>query len=133
MLAGMMVDIGQFFLLARAASYPALESNIDRFTEFMTVWKTPISRSVLEAFELPDDIVDALDNETFCDDDWPPQTLRSIVRTALLASDVPNPFEREKPSIPEEADDFEFDKQQFIALLDVTRTGKDSMLKAILG
>jgi HD-like signal output (HDOD) protein len=133
LLAGMMVDIGQFFLLARAASYPALEKNIDRFTEFMSVWKTPISRSVLEAFELPDDIIDALDDETFCNGDWPPQTLRSIVRTALLASDAPNPFEREKPSMPENADDFEFDQQQFTALLDVTRIGKDSVLNAVFG
>jgi len=133
MLTGMMSDIGQFFLLARAASYPALESNIDRFSEFMAVWKSPISRSVLEAFELPDDIIDALDDETLRDDDWPPQTLHGIIQTAILASDVPNPFEREKPSRLKEADNVEFDQQQFVALLDVTRAGKDAVLNAVFG
>jgi HD-like signal output (HDOD) protein len=31
MLAGIMIDIGQFFLLARAADYPALEENMSRW------------------------------------------------------------------------------------------------------
>ena len=133
MLTGMMTNIGQFFLLARAASYPALESNIERFSEFLTVWKNPISRSVLEAFELPDDIIDALDDENLRDDDWPPQTLHGIMQASILATDVPNPFERVKSPTLEDADDIEFDKQQFIALLDVTRAGKEAVLNAIFG
>ena len=133
MLTGMMVDIGQFFLLARAADYPALENNTDRFSEFMTVWKTPISRSVLEAFELPNDIIDALNNEIFYDDCWPPQTLQDIVQAAILASDIPNPFEREKPSIPKDDERTEFDELQFFALLDVTRAHKDAILDTIYG
>ncbi|MCL1861669.1 MAG: HDOD domain-containing protein [Proteobacteria bacterium] len=133
MLTGMMVDIGQFFLLARAASYPALESNIDRFSEFMAVWKDPISRSVLEAFELPEEIIDALDGEAPCDG-WPPQTLRGIVQTAMQAADSPNPFERGKPSVPQDGSNAdEFDKQQFASLLDTTRAGKDTILSAIHG
>ena len=131
MLTGMMVDVGQFFLLARAAAYPALVNSIDRFSEFMTVWKNPISRSVLEIFELPDDIVDALDSESLCDDEWPPQTLRDVVRVAILATDTPNPFEHEKPSVPKDDSFTEFDQQQFIALLDVTRADKDTILDTI--
>ncbi|MCL1824885.1 MAG: HDOD domain-containing protein [Betaproteobacteria bacterium] len=127
---GMMVDIGQFFLLARAADYPALESNIGRFSEFMAVWKDPISRSVLEAFELPDEMVDALDGEAPCDG-WPPQTLRGIVQTAILASDAPNPFEHGKPCVPQGDSDTESDRQQLASLLDATRAGKDAILNAI--
>lgn len=133
MLTGMMVDIGQFFLLARTTDYPALENNIERFSEFMAVWKDPISRSVLEVFELPDDIVDALDNESICDDGWPPQTLRDTVRAAILATDMPNPFDREKPSVPENNPQTEFDEQQFLALLDITRANRDAILSTIYG
>jgi HD-like signal output (HDOD) protein len=133
MLTGMMVDVGQFFLLARVANYPTLESNIDRFFEFMTVWKDPISRSVLEAFELPNDIIDALDSETFCEDGWPPQTLRDIVQAAILASNIPNPIEGKKPFAQIDDSDIGFDQQQFTALLDATRAGKDAMLSAIYG
>jgi HD-like signal output (HDOD) protein len=131
MLTGMMADIGQFFLLARVTSYPTLESNIDRFFEFMAVWKDPISRSVLEAFELPSDIIDALDNEAFCEEGWPPQTLHDIVQAAILASSAPNPIKSKKPSAHD--GDPWFDPQQFSALLDATRSGKDSMLNAIYG
>ena len=133
MLTGMMIDIGQFFLLARAANYPALESNLERFSEFLAVWKSPVSRSVLEAFELPDDIIDALDGETLRDDDWPPQTLHGIMQASILATDAPNPFERAKAPTLKDADNIEFDEQQFIALLDITRDGKDSILNAIFG
>ncbi|MDR2015838.1 MAG: HDOD domain-containing protein [Azoarcus sp.] len=133
MLTGMMVDIGQFFLLARVADYPALESNIDRFFEFMDVWKAPISRSVLEAFELPNDIVDALDNETFREDGWPPQTLHDIVQAAIQASNVPNPTERRKPSRQKDGSNTGFDQQQLATLLDETRAGKDAILNAIYG
>ena len=133
MLTGMMVDIGQFFLLARVSTYPTLANNIDRFSEFMTVWKNPISRSVLEVFELPDDIVDALDDDTLRDDEWPPQTLQDVVRIAILATDVPNPFEHKKPSMPKDNSHTEFDQQQFIALLDITRVDKDAIVDAIYG
>jgi HD-like signal output (HDOD) protein len=133
MLTGMMVDIGQFFLLARVADYPSLEDNIDRFFEFMSVWKDPISRSVLEAFELPNDIIDALDGEAFCDNGWPPQTLHDIVQAAILATNVPDPTERKKPAKQEDDSDAGFDQQQFTALLDATRAGKEAMLSAIYG
>ena len=131
MLTGMMVDIGQFLLLARIADYPALEGNIDRFFDFMTVWKSPISRSVLEAFELPGDIIDALEGEVFCDGEWPPQTLHGIVQTAILATDVPNPFERRRDFVPK--DDTSFDQQKFAALLDAAHDSKSAILNAIFG
>jgi len=133
MLVGMMVNIGQFFLLARAANYPALESNIGRFSEFMDIWKTPVSRSVLDVFELPDDIVEALEDNEAPYDNWPPQTLHGIVQTALLATEATNPFEREKPSLPKDSDNTHFDPQQFTALLDVTRADKHAILNAIFG
>ncbi|MDR2207551.1 MAG: HDOD domain-containing protein [Azoarcus sp.] len=129
MLTGMMVDIGQFFLLARVANYPILENNIDRFFEFMTMWRDPISRSVLETFELPSDIIDALDSETPCEDDWPPQTLHDIVQTAILATNVPDPIQRNPPV----AHGIEFDQEQFTALLDASRPGKDAILSALYG
>jgi HD-like signal output (HDOD) protein len=135
MLAGMMVDIGQFFLLARVADYPALEGDFARFTEFVSVWNTPISRSVLEAFELPDDIVDALDNDNPYSGAWPPEALHDIVQIANLATAENNPFTpRKNASSPEAEDDsLGIDKAQFDHLLEETRAGKDAMLHAVHG
>jgi HD-like signal output (HDOD) protein len=133
MLTGMMIGIGQFFLLARVSDYPALESNIERVFEFVSVWEDPISRSVLEAFELPNDIIDALGGETFCEDGWPPQTLRDVVQAAIRATSVPNPLGHESLSRQRDNGDVGYDPQQFAALLDAARIGKDAMLNAIYG
>ncbi|MDR1662423.1 MAG: HDOD domain-containing protein [Azoarcus sp.] len=134
MLAGMMVDIGQFFLLARASDYPALEGDFGRFAEFVSVWNAPISRAVLEAFELPDDIVDALDNGNPYSGAWPPEELHDIVRVALLAAEERSPFkDMSKTGSEAESGDSGIDKAQFDSLLEETRVGKDAMLHAVHG
>ncbi|MDR3213063.1 MAG: HDOD domain-containing protein [Azoarcus sp.] len=134
MLAGMMVDIGQFFLLARVSNYPALENNLERFAEFVSVWNDPISRSVLEAFELPDDIVDALDHSGPYSGDWPPETLHDIVRVATLAARERNPFdELRKIAAGTESDAEGIDKAQLASLLEETHAGKEAMLGAVSG
>ncbi|MDR0700890.1 MAG: HDOD domain-containing protein [Azoarcus sp.] len=134
MLAGMMTDIGQFFLLARVGDYPALEGDFARFAEFVSVWNTPISRSVLEAFELPDDIIDALDDDGPYSGGWPPEELHDIVRIATLAAEEHNPFSHlYKNGAGTENDDSGIDKAQFASLLEETRAGKEAMLHAVHG
>ncbi|MDR0564566.1 MAG: HDOD domain-containing protein [Azoarcus sp.] len=135
MLTGMMVDIGQFFLLARVADYPVLEDDIERFSEFVSVWTEPITRSVLDAFDLPDDIVDALNNDGILDGTWPPSTLHDIVWVALLATDVPNSFDslRKNTDKTGHDNDMGIDRLQLATLLDETRTRKDAILQAIYG
>jgi HD-like signal output (HDOD) protein len=135
MLAGMMVDIGQFFLLSRVSAYPALETNLDRFAEFVSVWHEPIARSVLEIFELPDDILDAFAFEAPYGGEWPPATLRDIVRTATLATAEPNPFDAllKAPHADQPNSDAGIDQEQLEALLNETREGKEGMIAAICG
>lgn len=93
MFSGMMTDIGQFFLVARAAEYPALESGIDRFAEFAAMWSEPVARAVLEAFELPDAIVDAFPYEDPYGGSWPPADLADVLFIASLAAETPHPFD----------------------------------------
>ncbi len=91
--AGMMVDIGQFYLVSRASEFPAMESNIDRFGEFVAIWSDPIGRAILEAFGLPDLVLDAYNYEDPYGGNWPPATLSDVVFTATLACETPNPFD----------------------------------------
>ncbi|GHU04458.1 hypothetical protein AGMMS49960_20160 [Betaproteobacteria bacterium] len=135
MLAGMMVNIGQFFLLSRMSAFPALEENLDRFAEFVSVWHEPIARSVLEVFELPDDILDAFEYEDPYGGEWPPANLRDIVRLATLAAEAVNPFDellKVKPH-PELLEDSlaGIGKDQFTGLLEAARAGKNAMLEAV--
>lgn len=90
--AGMMVNLGEFFLLARAADFPEMESNMVRFAEFVSTWNEPVSRALLEALDMPEDILDAFDYEDPYGGSWPPKTLSHILFVAGLATEAPNPF-----------------------------------------
>ena len=92
LLAGLMVNIGQFYLLAKASDYPALENDTARFAEFVMLWDEPIKRAVLETFELPDDIVQAVDLNAEGAIEWPPRTLDDVVFLSTLAAKTPDPF-----------------------------------------
>ncbi|MBA4741356.1 MAG: HDOD domain-containing protein [Azoarcus sp.] len=93
MFAGMMVDIGQFFLLARAGEYPALEQDMDRFAEFISTWHAPVGRAILEVFGMPEAILDAFRQETPVIEAWPPTSLTHTLQIARVVSESPNPFD----------------------------------------
>ncbi len=135
MLAGMMVDIGQFFLLARASAYPALEQNMDRFAEFVATWSDPVGRAILEVFELPETVLDAYEYENPYGGSWPPADLADLVFVSTLAAETPNPFDsalgiRRRPELLGNCI-AGIDKDKFDALLDVAREGKQQLLDAI--
>lgn len=137
MLAGMMVDIGQFFLLARASAYPALEENLDRFAEFVAVWNEPVGRAILEVFELPEDVLDAFEYENPYGGSWPPASLGDVVLVATLAAETPNPFDavlgaRRRPELFESCI-ASIGKDKLDALLAEARAGKQEMLAAVCG
>ena len=93
MLAGLMLDIGQFYLLARAARYPALEGDMGRFAEVVTTWDEPVRDAVLQALEMPERIINACAADPFANTDWPPAELADVVFLATLAAESPNPFD----------------------------------------
>lgn len=93
MLAGLLLDIGQFYLLARAARYPALEGDMPRFAEVVALWDEPVRTAVLEAFDLPEVIVDACAADPTAHTEWPPKTMSDLVFLATLAAEAPNPFD----------------------------------------
>ncbi|NMG65383.1 HDOD domain-containing protein [Azoarcus indigens] len=137
LLAGMMVDLGQFFLLSRASAYPALEENMNRFAEFVALWNEPVGRAVLEAFELPEDILDTFQYEDPYGGSWPPANLRDLVFVAGLAAETPNPFEnllgvKGRPELLGSCI-AGIEKEKFDALLDAARDSKQEMLAAVCG
>ncbi|HRP98000.1 MAG TPA: HDOD domain-containing protein [Rhodocyclaceae bacterium] len=136
MFAGMMIDIGQFFLLARATDYPAMESNIDRFAEFVGLWNEPVGRAVLEVFDLPASVLDAFDAENPYGGSWPPADLADTVFVASTASDVPNPFDNllgmSRPGLAG-IGATGIDEQRLGELLATVRAGRQEMLAAVCG
>ncbi|ENO84171.1 HDOD domain-containing protein [Thauera linaloolentis] len=137
LLAGLMVNIGQFYLLAKAANYPALEDDTVRFAEFVMLWDEPIKRAVLEAFELPADIVRAVDMNVDGASEWPPRTLDDIVFLATLAAETPDPFAnllgiKHRPELLD-ASLGEAGRSEFDALLAAAHTTRQQILSAASG
>lgn len=136
MFAGMMIDIGQFFLLARANEYPAMERNLDRFAEFVNTWNEPVGRAILEIFDLPESVLDAYQYENPYGGSWPPADLADVVFIASLAADAPNPFDNilgiRRPTLRDlTAPGFE--KDDIDALLSAANAGRAGLLAAVCG
>lgn len=137
MLSGMMVDIGEFFLLARASAFPALESDLERFAQFVSTWSAPVGRSVLEVFELPEEILDAFEYEDPYGGSWPPETMGDLVFVAALAAETPNPFDNllginSRPSLLD-VTTAGVDRGELDALLLAARTERQEILAAVCG
>lgn len=138
MLAGMMLNIGQFYLLARAAGHPKLETNLPCLAEVVTTWEGPVRNAVLEAFEMPETIIVACAFKTQANNRWPPFELGDVVRLATLAAETPNPFEslagwsRENRSFESNALQG-IDRDAFNALISEARDTRQALMGAALG
>ncbi|HSD39765.1 MAG TPA: HDOD domain-containing protein [Rhodocyclaceae bacterium] len=92
LLAGMVHDIGQFFLLARVHAYPELLQEQDEMSEFILSWHKEVGQQVLTALGTPELIIDALDAQESPSGTWPPATLSDVIFLANSAAGTPNPF-----------------------------------------
>lgn len=92
LLAGMVYDIGQFYLLSRVRHFPELLEEQDELSEFILVWHQEVGQSVLRALGTPDIIVEALDETEVLEDGWPPKKLADVLYLANMAAGTPNPF-----------------------------------------
>jgi HD-like signal output (HDOD) protein len=92
LLAGMVHDIGQFFLLARVHAYPELLQEQDEMSEFILSWQKEVGQQVLEALGTPELIIRALDEQESPSGVWPPNKLSDVIFLANSAAGTPNPF-----------------------------------------
>lgn len=92
LLAGMVHDIGQFYLLSRVHEFPELLQEESELAEFILDWNRRVSQAVLVALGTPEPIIDALDGQDECSGVWPPHKLSDILFLANSAAGTPNPF-----------------------------------------
>jgi HD-like signal output (HDOD) protein len=93
--AGMVHDIGQFFLLARVWEYPEMLNDESPLSDLVRVWHAPVGRAVLTAMSMPRELVDAMDNPEIYGGEWPPKSISDLIFIANLVSETPNPFSPE--------------------------------------
>lgn len=90
--AGMVHDIGQFFLLARVWEYPEMLSQDSPLSDLVRIWHAPVGRAVLAAMNMPRELVDAVDNPELYGGSWPPTTIPDLIFIANLVAETRNPF-----------------------------------------
>ena len=85
MLAGLLHDIGKYYILTRSAEYPVLFSEPAMLDDIMKKWHTGIGRSILDAWDFSEDIAIAADeHETLDRMHFGPSTHADVVLVANL-------------------------------------------------
>ncbi|HJW26229.1 MAG TPA: HDOD domain-containing protein [Rhodocyclaceae bacterium] len=132
LLAGMVHDIGIFYLLYRAADYPEYLEEPEAIRELVAGWHESIGESLLHALGLPDRIVEAVrdHDQPRCGTD-DPCTLRDVVYFAnLLAGDV---FERLPGPAPAQSEAEAQDRARYADLLEEAEDDIRELRSALAG
>lgn len=92
LLAGMLYDIGQFYLLGKAADYPQLLDSEGEMSDLLLCWHKPVGEAVLRALGMPPGLSEAVNDRELYGSMWPPATLADVLMVASLLADTPNPL-----------------------------------------
>lgn len=134
LLAGLMTDIGQIFLIARATRYPAMASDLKRFSELVSKWNRDLTCKILKSMGLPTDILDALDTEPPYVGNWPPETLQEVLFVSGLAADADNPYDTLKGEVRRkllEIAKFKLNESKFDELLCDAEVERNELLNVL--
>lgn len=84
MMAGLVHDIGVFYLLYRAATYPEYRDKPEAMLDLLGIWHEGIGESLLHALGVPEDICDAVRDHDHPRPASPTPTLASTLHLANL-------------------------------------------------
>ncbi len=99
MLAGLLHDIGIFYILIRAKNYPDLFADKEVLQDVIRQWHTEIGEAILASWEIPDEIQAAVKgHESFDRTSFGPPDLTDVVIVANILA------EQAKPGSPENID-----------------------------
>lgn len=99
MLAGLLHDIGEFYILTRVKDFPDLFADEATIQEITDHWHSEVGRAILESWEIPEEIATAvLDHETFDRSHAAPADLTDVIMVANILSgeDMPENIDWEK-------------------------------------
>ncbi len=92
MFAGLVHDIGYFYLLARATRYPELDADPAALDDTLADWHAPIGQTVLHSFGLSDATLTAVAEHENGRYQMPARTMADIVTLANLVAAQTNPI-----------------------------------------
>lgn len=116
MLAGLVHDIGVFYLLYRAAEYPEYREDRAATLELISGWHEGIGESLLHILGLPEHIANAVRDHDHLPTVDTPCTVRDVLYFANLLADCESDW-RAIPVEPEEAAARAADRERYADLL----------------
>ena len=92
MLAGLVHDIGIFYLLYRGAEYPEYRDNKSAMLELLSGWHASIGESLLHILGLPERITEAVRDHAQLQNVETPCTVRDVLYFATLLAGIDQPW-----------------------------------------
>ncbi|MBL8472854.1 MAG: HDOD domain-containing protein [Rhodocyclaceae bacterium] len=92
--AGIVHDIGQFYLLSRAADFPRMLDTTSKLGVLMFSLHKSVGRAVLESMGVPFETLDVIDNHDVYGGSLPPSTLADVLFCANEITPCRNPLSR---------------------------------------
>lgn len=92
MFAGLVHDIGQFYLLSRAGKYPELVDAKSEMGTLMMDWHAEIGHALLTTLDTPEQILDAVADHEIYGGVMPPRSLADVIFVANVMATKANPF-----------------------------------------
>ena len=126
MFAGLVHDIGHFYLLSRIARNPGVARDDDELCRILYEWHANIGHAVLGALDVPAAILDAIADHENEYDGASPATLANVLHMANRIAENPNPFSTDDvpPPAPEVF-------PGVTEILDESRTEMNSIIAAL--
>jgi putative nucleotidyltransferase with HDIG domain len=90
--AGLVHDIGHFYLLSKAQTYPELEQDPDELHAVLAEWHPSIGRAVLHEFQLSEGVLDAVAEHENAHYRMPLRSLPDLVTLSNLVCGATNPI-----------------------------------------
>lgn len=127
MFAGLVHDIGHFYLMSRASKYPELTEHSEELGPLLQEWHASVGHAVLDALGLPEGILKAVDEHELPNYSMPPRNLSDVLIAANVLTRTPNPLD--KPRDP--GDRGNLDEQALRELLDESEQELKSIVQAL--
>ena len=94
-LAGLIHDIGVFYIYARMSDYPSLFENKDAIADIIADWHTGIGRAILEDWDFPSAVVEAVDDHEALDRiRYGPADLTDVITVANILAHWEKPTQK---------------------------------------
>ena len=123
--AGLVHDIGYFYLLSRTGAYPELDGNEEALDEILRSWHPSIGQAVLHSFGLTPAVMEAVGEHENGPPKIPPRTMRDIVNLANVVADDTNPAR--DPDAPKA----DLDAPELASILEQSREKLGSLVSAL--